>query len=246
MNHYVAELSTMVSSTTLPSVLIIDDDTELTEMLSTYLHGAGYKVNICDDGQAGLSEAISGEKYDLILLDVMMPKLDGFEVLKRLRVSKTTPVLMLTARGDDYDRILGLELGADDYLPKPFNHRELLARVKAIFRRQAISANNTSTEQDIMVDDVLLSPSRQFVSVNGQEVALTSSEFSILRLLMLNVGQRVTKEDISQKVLGKPLQAFDRSIDMHVSNLRKKIASVNPTEKIKTIRGVGYMLQSSL
>lgn len=244
MNHYVAEHSTMDASLPLQSVLIIDDDTELTDMLSTYLEGAGYKVNTCNDGHSGLSEAVSGEKYDLILLDVMMPKLDGFEVLKRLRVSQTTPVLMLTARGDDYDRILGLELGADDYLPKPFNHRELLARVKAIFRRQAISANSISGEQDLLVEEVLLSPSRQFVSVRGEEIALTSSEFSILRLLMLNVGQRVTKEEISQKVLGKPLQAFDRSIDMHVSNLRKKMAAVSPSEKIKTIRGVGYMLQS--
>tara|TARA_B100000953_G_C17814222_1_gene356357 strand:- start:171 stop:629 length:459 start_codon:yes stop_codon:yes gene_type:complete len=149
---------------------------------------------------------------------------------------------MLTARGDDYDRILGLELGADDYLPKPFNHRELVARIKAIFRRLALNSNGGTIEQDLLVNDIFLSPSSQLAKIENTEMALTSTEFSTLRLLMLNAGNRVTKEEISLKVLGKPLQAFDRSIDMHVSNLRKKMAKVTAQEKIKTIRGVGYML----
>lgn len=228
----------------LQSVLVIDDDKELTDMLSSYLSGMGYRVTVKDDGEAGLSEAISGHHYDLILLDVMMPKMDGFDVLQKLRASHTTPVLMLTARGDDYDRILGLELGADDYLPKPFNHRELVARIKAIVRRHTLSVNGGGAEQDILINEIFLSPSSQKVKVNDVDLDLTTTEFMILRLLMLNASQRVTKEQISLKVLGKPLQAFDRSVDMHVSNLRKKISAATPGDKIKTLRGVGYMLLS--
>ncbi len=242
MNQAVRELNTMHSDFQLQSILVIDDDIELTEMLSTYLTSMGYNVTVKNDGEVGLSEAVSGKHYDLILLDVMMPKIDGFDVLKKLRVSHTTPVLMLTARGDDYDRILGLEIGADDYLPKPFNHRELVARIKAIVRRHNLSASGGAIEQDLLVNGIFLSPSSQVAKVDDVELVLTSTEFLILRLLMLNAAKRVTKEEISLKVLGKPLQAFDRSIDMHVSNLRKKISSVNLGEKIKTIRGVGYML----
>lgn len=242
MNQAVREFNTMHSDFHLQSILIIDDDIELTEMLSTYLTSMGYSVTVRNDGEAGLSEAVSGKHYDLILLDVMMPKIDGFDVLKKLRVSHTTPVLMLTARGDDYDRILGLEIGADDYLPKPFNHRELVARIKAIVRRHNLSASGGAIEQDLLVNGIFLSPSSQVAKVDDVELVLTSSEFLILRLLMLNAAKRVTKEEISLKVLGKPLQVFDRSIDMHVSNLRKKISAVTVGEKIKTIRGVGYML----
>ena len=242
MNQAVRELNTMHSDFHLQSILVIDDDIELTEMLSTYLTSMGYNVTVKNDGEAGLSEAVSGRHYDLILLDVMMPKIDGFDVLKKLRVSHTTPVLMLTARGDDYDRILGLEIGADDYLPKPFNHRELVARIKAIVRRHNLSASGGAVEQDLLVNGIFLSPSSQMAKVDDVELVLTSTEFLILRLLMLNAAKRVTKEEISLKVLGKPLQVFDRSIDMHVSNLRKKISAVTVGEKIKTIRGVGYML----
>ena len=232
----------MDSEIHLQSILIIDDDTELTDMLATYLGTSGYKVKVCNDGQSGLAEATSGGHYDLILLDVMMPMMDGFDVLKKLRVSHATPVLMLTARGDDYDRILGLEMGADDYLPKPFNHRELVARIKAIVRRHNLSSTGGAVEQDLFVNGIFLSPSSQLAKVDDVELTLTTTEFLILRLLMLNAAQRVTKEEISLKILGKPLQAFDRSIDMHVSNLRKKISAVAVDEKIKTIRGVGYML----
>ena len=238
----VKEFNTMSSDFHLQSILVVDDDLELTEMLSTYLSGMGYKVQVRNDGEDGLSEAVSGRHYDLILLDVMMPKMDGFDVLKKLRASHSTPVLMLTARGDDYDRILGLEMGADDYLPKPFNHRELVARIKAIVRRHNLSSTGGAVEQDLFVNGIFLSPSSQLAKVDDVELTLTTTEFLILRLLMLNAAQRVTKEEISLKILGKPLQAFDRSIDMHVSNLRKKIGAVVVDEKIKTIRGVGYML----
>ncbi|OJF70242.1 DNA-binding response regulator [Alteromonas sp. V450] len=245
MNLAVKECKTMSSDFHLQSILIIDDDIELTEMLSAYLTSMGYQVTVKNDGEAGLSEALSGNHYDLVLLDVMMPKLDGFDVLKKLRASHSTPVLMLTARGDDYDRILGLEMGADDYLPKPFNHRELVARIKAIVRRHNIATSGGAVEQDLRVENVHLSPSSQVAKIDDIPLTLTSTEFLILRLLMLHAGHRVTKEEISLKVLGKPLQAFDRSIDMHVSNLRKKIAEITINEKIKTIRGVGYMLMMS-
>lgn len=245
MNQAPGESKIMSTDYHLQSILVIDDDLELTDMLSTYLVSMGYQVNVCNDGEAGLSEAVSGHHYDLILLDVMMPKMDGFDVLKKLRASHTTPVLMLTARGDDYDRILGLEMGADDYLPKPFNHRELVARIKAIVRRHNIAALGGAIEQDLAINGIFLSPSSQSAKVDDEVLSLTTTEFSILRLLMLNAAKRVTKEEISLKVLGKPLQAFDRSIDMHVSNLRKKIAGVAHDEKIKTIRGVGYMLAKS-
>ncbi|MDB2331111.1 response regulator transcription factor [Alteromonas sp.] len=242
MNYASEEAATMQSEFLLQSILIIDDDTELTEMLSTYLDSMGYKTTVRNDGEAGLSEAVSGRYYDLILLDVMMPRMDGFDVLKKLRASHVTPVLMLTARGDDYDKILGLEMGADDYLPKPFNHRELVARIKAIVRRHNLSASGAINEQDLYVNDIYLSTSSQQAKVFDIALTLTTTEFSILRLLMLNASSRVTKEEISLKVLGKPLEAFDRSIDMHVSNLRKKIGAITSEEKIRTIRGVGYML----
>lgn len=222
------------------SLLIIDDDIELTSLLREYLEPQGYSVTVANDGEQGLQLATGNEHYDLILLDVMMPKLDGFEVLKRLRISHLTPVLMLTAKGDDFDRIFGLELGADDYLPKPFNHRELSARIKAIVRRMDYLPN-ISKQQELMIDDVILFPSTQQVTCNGNPLELTTTEFSILQLLMINKTQLVTKQDLSEKVMGRKLVAFDRSIDMHVSNIRKKLAQYNEMEKIKTIRGSGYM-----
>lgn len=222
------------------SILIIDDDNELTSLMDEYLSPQGYRITIANDGEQGLALATGSEHFDLILLDVMMPGKDGFDVLRQLRISHLTPVLMLTARGDDYDRILGLELGADDYLPKPFNHRELSARIKAIVRRMEYmpSANQ---HQHIRINDVELHPATHSATCDGQEVDLTSTEFSILRFLMINNGQLVSKADISQKVLGKRLTAFDRNIDMHVSNIRKKLGQFSNEEKIKTVRGAGYL-----
>ncbi|MGJ8681244.1 response regulator transcription factor [Paraglaciecola sp.] len=220
-------------------LLLIDDDTEFTELLTQYLEPQGYIIDVANDGEEGLNKATSSNHYDLILLDVMLPKLDGFEVLKRLRTSHLTPVLMLTAKGDDYDKILGLEMGADDYLAKPFNHRELSARIKALVRRMAMLPSN-SAQQNLKMGDVELSPSTQQVRCTGELLELTGTEFSVLQLLMINQGKLVSKQDISEKVLGRKLAAFDRSIDMHVSNLRKKLANYSPEEKIKTLRGAGY------
>ena len=222
------------------SLLLIDDDKALTDLLTEYLGPQGYQILVAHDGETGLEMATSQRHFDLILLDVMLPKLDGFEVLKKLRYSHLTPVLMLTAKGDDFDRIFGLELGADDYLAKPFNHRELSARIKAITRRMELLPT-VSQQQDIQIDDVHLLPALQQVTCNDTVIEMTATEFSILHLLMINTGQIVSKQDISEKVLGRKLQAFDRSIDMHVSNIRKKLSRHSQQDKIKTVRGTGYM-----
>ena len=222
------------------SILLIDDDKELATLLQEYLEPQGYALTLAHDGEEGLALATGPQHFDLILLDVMLPKLDGFEVLKKLRYSHLTPVLMLTAKGDDFDRIFGLELGADDYLAKPFNHRELSARIKAIVRRMDYLPT-VSQHQELTVSDVTLCPPTQQVTCGGQGIVMTATEFSILQLLMMNKGTIVSKEDISQKVMGRKLMAFDRSIDMHVSNIRKKLAKHSEEEKIKTVRGTGYL-----
>lgn len=222
------------------SLLLIDDDKDLTHLLDEYLSAQEYDIHIAHDGEAGLAMATGTHHFDLILLDVMLPKMDGFEVLKKLRVSHLTPVLMLTAKGDDFDRIFGLEIGADDYLAKPFNHRELSARIKAIVRRMDYLPS-AGQQQELVLDDVSLSPSNQQVICAGQRLELTATEFLVLQLLMINKTKIVSKQDISEKILGRKLMAFDRSIDMHVSNLRKKLAEYSASEKIKTVRGAGYM-----
>ena len=221
-------------------LLLIDDDLALTELLVEYLAPQGYQVTVANDGKTGLELATGPGHFDLILLDVMLPELDGFEVLKRLRVSHLTPVLMLTAKGDDFDRIFGLELGADDYLPKPFNHRELSARIKAIVRRMDYLPA-TGQQQNLVIGDVTLCPTTQQVTCKDNKVEMTATEFLILQMLMINKGQIVSKQDISEKVMGRKLMAFDRSIDMHVSNIRKKLAAHADEDKIKTVRGSGYM-----
>lgn len=219
-------------------ILIIDDDEELALLLKELLVQQSYKVDLAHDGLVGLNSARSHD-YDVILLDVMLPTLDGFEVLKQLRTTHFTPIIMLTARGDDFDRIFGLELGADDYLPKPFNHRELLARVKAITRRLEHFAQSKAVQLDI--NNVRLHVSAREVFCNEQEITLTGTEFQILQLLMLNAGEIVSKEVISENVLNRRLAAFDRSIDMHVSNIRKKLQLQDEKEKISTVRGAGYI-----
>jgi two-component system, OmpR family, response regulator CpxR len=227
------------------SLLLIDDDQELSQLLFEYLSPQGYQLTLAHDGQQGLAQATGGQHFDLILLDVMLPGLDGFEVLKRLRITHLTPVLMLTAKGDDFERIFGLELGADDYLAKPFNHRELSARIKAIVRRADYTAN-AGQALALNINDVCLLPGTQEVTCAEQHLDLTGTEFSILQLLMVNKGQLVSKHQLSEKVLGRRLAAFDRSIDMHVSNIRKKLAQHSQQEKIKTVRGAGYIFMAPI
>ena len=220
---------------------MIDDDTGLCELLSEYLTAQGFEIQSVHDGEQGLKLAQEND-YALILLDVMLPTLDGFEVLKQLRQTKLTPVIMLTAKGEDFDRIFGLELGADDYIPKPFNHRELLARVKAITRRiEHINSLNVATTSKLFVNGITVNLAAREASIDGSTLTLTGTEYEILTLLCKNAGEVVSKEQISEEVLGRRLASFDRSIDMHVSNIRKKIAEHIPGERIKTMRGTGYV-----
>ncbi|MEM5532473.1 MULTISPECIES: response regulator [Pseudoalteromonas] len=222
-------------------LLMIDDDTGLCELLSEYLTAQGFEIQSVHDGEQGLKLAQTND-YALILLDVMLPTLDGFEVLKQLRQTKLTPVIMLTAKGEDFDRIFGLELGADDYIPKPFNHRELLARVKAITRRiEHINSLNAATTSKLLVNGITVNLAAREASIDGSTLTLTGTEYEILTLLCKNAGEVVSKEQISEEVLGRRLASFDRSIDMHVSNIRKKIAEHIPGERIKTMRGTGYV-----
>jgi two-component system response regulator CpxR len=221
-------------------VLIIDDDEELCELVSEYLTAEGFETTCVHDGAAGLDKARSGE-YDLAILDVMLPKMNGFEVLSSLRECSDLPVLMLTARGDEADRIGGLEIGADDYLSKPFNPRELLARLRAILRRIGPDEEQPAAEK-LSVDDLELSRTARSVAREGEELGLTSVEFELLSALLQNAGSVIRKEDLSETVLERRLSPYDRSLDMHISNLRKKLGPrKDGSERIKTIRSVGYI-----
>ncbi|NQY63420.1 MAG: response regulator transcription factor [Alteromonadaceae bacterium] len=221
-------------------ILLIDDDRELAQLLGEYLTSEDYQFSACSDGLSGLEKAYDDD-IDLILLDVMMPGLNGFEVLKALGGKHKTPVLMLTAKGDDADRILGLELGADDYLAKPFQMRELLARINAILRRINIVKNSHEHPSISSVNNVELHHASREVFCHNQEIELTGTEYQILNFLMDRCGEIVNKEILSKQVLGRTLTPFDRSIDMHVSNIRRKLLPYSPSDKIKTIRGAGYI-----
>ncbi len=222
-------------------VLIVDDDVELCELVAEYLTPEGFQVEAVHDGPRGLERAVSGE-HVLVVLDVMLPGMNGLDVLRKLRAQSRIPVIILTARGDDVDRIVGLEIGADDYLPKPFNPRELLARIRAILRRAQQSAHEAPPNEKIIVADVELDPAARVVRRGGEPVELTSVEFSLLEALLRSAGQVVTREQIAHDVLGRQFFPYDRSIDMHVSKLRRKLGEkAGGAERIKTIRGVGYV-----
>ena len=214
-------------------LLVIDDDVELCALLSEFLQREGFSVQCENEGLRGLDQALQGGQ-DLVILDVMLPGMDGFEILRRLRAQTGVPVLMLTARGEDVDRIVGLELGADDYLAKPFNPRELSARIKAILRRSEPKPNRGRVD----VNGVALDPGSRDVVVDGKPIELTTLEFDILELLMRSAGNVVSRDDLMESLYNRKATAFDRSIDMHVSHLRKKLEGSRPM--IKTIRGAGY------
>jgi two-component system, OmpR family, response regulator CpxR len=223
------------------TLLVIDDDTELCDLLRDYLGQEGFRVNVCNDGPSGLARALA-ERPDLVILDVMLPGASGFDVLRRLRQSSRVPVIMLTARGDDVDRIVGLEMGADDYLGKPFNPRELVARIRAVQRRAAAAPGDRVTAAEILnAGDVALDVGARVATLAGIEVELTSAELGLLELLLRSAGKVVSREDISEKVLGRKFSPYDRSIDVHVSNLRKKLAGEAGRDRIKTVRGTGYL-----
>lgn len=225
-------------------LLIIDDDLELCQLLEEYLAREGFDIESVQHGDRGAALAVERE-FSLVILDVMLPGLNGFEVLRRIREKSRVPVLMLTARGDEIDRIVGLEMGADDYLPKPFNPRELVARIRAIQRRadQApAQAEPGDTDHPLKVGDVVLDPGSRAVSRAGTHLELTSVEFSLLETLLREAGRVVSREDLVRRVLGRRLSPYDRSIDVHVSSLRRKLGpATGTTERIKTIRGVGYL-----
>lgn len=219
-------------------ILIIDDDEELCELVAEYLEVEGFETEAVHDGVEGLKRAREGG-YDLAILDVMLPKMDGFAVLKELRKTSDVPVVMLTARGDDAERIQGLETGADDYLPKPFNARELVARLRAVLRRTVSDDHNA---ERLQADDLELSTTSRSAKIAGEDVVLTSVEFDVLRELVKHAGTVVKKDDLSVNALERELSPFDRSLDMHISNLRKKLGPRDDgSERIKTVRSVGYI-----
>jgi two-component system, OmpR family, response regulator len=221
-------------------ILLIDDDVELVEMVRDYLTREGFEVTMVHDGEAGVLEALSG-RYAIAVVDVMMPGINGIEVLRRVRRESALPILMLTARGDDTDRIVGLELGADDYVPKPCTARELTARIRAILKRAGNSGETVS--RAIKVGTLVVWPEKRKTEQAGQPVELTSTEFGLLEVLVRNAGQVVSKEELSEQALGRPLMRFDRSIDMHMCNIRQKLGeAADGRSHIQTVIRKGYML----
>jgi two-component system, OmpR family, response regulator CpxR len=225
-------------------VLLVDDDVGLCELLEEYLGPEGFQVDIAHDGKTGREKACEGD-YDLIVLDVMLPGENGFEVLRQIRARRDLPVVMLTARGDEVDRIVGLEMGADDYLPKPFNPRELVARIRAVLRRTRQEGRDEGlpkAARTIKVGDIEMDTGTCVVLRSGKEITLTSVEFRLLEIFLRKAGQLVSREELMQGVLGRSPSPFDRSIDVHVSKLRKKLGyKVAGIERIKAIRSAGYL-----
>jgi two-component system response regulator CpxR len=220
-------------------LLLVDDDRELCALVGEYLGDEGLEVEAVHDGTTGVDRALAGG-WALVILDVMLPGLGGFDVLRRIRERSEVPVLMLTARGEEVDRIVGLELGADDYLAKPFNPRELAARIRAILRR-ARGAEEPAPSL-LFLGDLELDPGSRVVRLDGEEVELTGAEFELLALLIGSAGTVVSRDDLSVKALGRRASAFDRSLDVHISNLRRKLGPLaDGRERIKTVRGVGYL-----
>lgn len=223
-------------------VLVIDDDPELCKLVGRFLSAEGFRVETVRTSAQGVERALSGD-HALIVLDVMLPGMDGFEVLRRIRAERRTPVLMLTARGDDLDRILGLEIGADDYLPKPFNPRELAARIRAILRRVNANSSVQGDSTPILIGNLELNGGSRLARVGTEVLNLTTVEFDLLEKLVKSAGRVVGREELVREVLGREFSPFDRSIDTHVCNLRKKVGPYRDgTERIKGVRGVGYIL----
>jgi len=222
-------------------ILIIDDDIELCELVTEYLQPEGYAVEAIHEGRVAVQRALSGE-HALAVLDYMLPGLNGFEVLRQIRAGSRLPVVMLTARGDDVNRIIGLQLGADDYLPKPFNPMELVARINAVLRRARFQTDQRPTSEVLAVGDIKMDSRTRTVTRGDETIDITVVEYSLLEKLLQSPGRILTREELVREVLHRELSPFDRSIDTHVSNLRKKLGhEVNGVERIKTVRGVGYI-----
>jgi two-component system response regulator CpxR len=223
------------------AVLLVDDDRELCRMLGEYLNPEGFRLTTVHDGDEALY-ALGRHHFDLIVLDVMLPRLGGLDVLRALRQKNTTPVLMLTARGEDIDRVVGLELGADDYLPKPFNPRELVARMRAILRRSLLLEPQPGRRDRIDAGPLSLHFASRTASARGQTINLTGAEFRILEVLMQQVGIVVSREQLTRQVLSRRLTPYDRSIDTHISNIRRKLVAVADQVSIVNVRRTGYVI----
>ena len=223
-----------------PRVLLIDDDRELLELLGDYLERDGFEVSRTDNGGVGVERALSAQ-HDIVVLDVTMPGTNGLQLLGLIRARSLLPVIMLTARGDDMDRIVGLELGADDYVPKPCSPRELAARLRAILKR--VTTPQASTTSALHIGELLLRPAQRFAELRGQPLHLTNTEFNLLECLARHAGQPVSKATLSEEAMGKPLTSFDRSIDVHISSMRQKIGQLaDGRSRIQTVFRRGYLL----
>lgn len=233
----------MIENQTEPRILIIDDDTKLCRLVKDYLAPFGFAVEAAHTGSEGLEKVKNGN-HDAVILDVMLPGMDGFTVLKQIRFFSNVPVLMLTALGDESDRIVGLEIGADDYLPKTFSTRELLARLRAVTRRSRISADQSKAdEEEFSAGDIYINSATREAKVDGDAIVLTALEFDLLFCLMRSAGRVLDRDKLLDEIAGRSYDVFDRSIDVHISSLRRKLGDdfKNP-RYIKTIRSVGYML----
>jgi DNA-binding response OmpR family regulator len=223
-------------------LLLVDDDTELANMLREYLEREDFSVTLAHDGEAGAAAALSGD-YALAVLDVMMPKASGMDALSRIRTASDMPVIMLTAKGDDIDRIIGLEMGADDYVQKPCTPRELVARIRAVLRRFQTRESADDIPAQIRVGPLTLWPARRAAQWGEAPLTLTSTEFNLLQVLARNAGKAVSKPDLSEQAMGRPLSRFDRSIDVHMSSIRHKLGLREDGRTwIQTVRGIGYLL----
>jgi len=223
-------------------ILLIDDDVELTAMLKEFLAAENFDVTIANDGETGARYALSG-LFDLAVLDVMMPKMNGIETLRLIRQASHIPVIMLTARGDESDRFFGLELGADDYVPKPCTPRELTARIRAILRRSKLTQDNAPQINQLVIGNLSMWPEQRRVEWSGKPLNLTSTEFNLLEVLARNAGQVVSKKDLAKEGMGRPLVRFDRSIDVHMSSIRQKIGTLyDGRDCIQTVYRMGYQL----
>ncbi|MDX2422782.1 MAG: response regulator transcription factor [Amphritea sp.] len=224
-------------------LLLVDDDQELCDLMGQYLQSEGFEVSFAHSAEQALPLLQQDGAYDLLIFDIMMPGQTGLELLQQVRPRVKTPVIMLTGRGDDIDRIIGLEMGADDYLGKPCNPRELVARIRAVLRRSGQTVAPEEAATVLSLHNIELDPGKRRVQVAGNEIELTSAEFNVLAELMQSVGSIVSKDELTEKVLHRKLTAYDRAIDVHVSRVRQKLATVMPgSELIKTVRGAGYML----
>ena len=238
-------VSTQFPITTGTRLLLVDDNHKLCRMVKEYLDPLGYEVDLAHTGNDGLEKALSGD-FAAVILDVMLPGLDGFEVLKRLRESSTIPVLMLTGRGEAPDRIAGLELGADDYVPKTFSPRELLARLRAVIRRSMLTAAlaRHAPNPPIVVGDLKVDPETRLASLEDKPLSLTATEFDLLLSLARACGRIKTREQLLLEVADRDFESFDRSVDVHISSLRRKLGDDPKTARfIATIRSIGYLLQ---